>query len=141
MNSFRLLSAVAIISFCTVPLLAQARPGDAASDNTAVNQFRISPYPQIDLVSQDRREDNSAALRGDQDVERASKDLAEREAFKELVESQLPTCYTIRSFVVVRDDPRSDSTHRDGSTTCVPASRFKVYTSDQTPNLKIVWGR
>jgi hypothetical protein len=141
MNSFRLLSAVVIVSLCTVPLLAQGRSGDATSDNVAMNQFRIRPYPQIDLVSQDSREDDSAAHRGDQDAERASKDIAEREAFKELVESQLPTCYSIRSYVVVRDDPNSDSTHHDSSTTCVPASRFKVYTSDRMPNLKIVGGR
>jgi len=38
-------------------------------------------------------------------------------------------CFSIRSYRVVRDDPHSDSTHRDGYTTCVPAERFKVYTS------------
>jgi len=38
-------------------------------------------------------------------------------------------CFAIRSFLVVRDDPHSDTTHRDGSTTCVPAARFKVYST------------
>jgi hypothetical protein len=38
-------------------------------------------------------------------------------------------CFSIRSYRVVRDDPHSDSTHRDGYTTCVPAERFKVHTS------------
>jgi hypothetical protein len=39
------------------------------------------------------------------------------------------TCYFIRDYVVIRDSPHSDSVHRDGSFTCVPGSRFRVYTT------------
>lgn len=39
------------------------------------------------------------------------------------------TCYLIRDYVVIRDSPHSDVTHRDGSFTCVPGSRFRVYTT------------
>lgn len=39
------------------------------------------------------------------------------------------TCLYIRDYRVVRDSPHSDSTHRDGYMTCVPAARFQVYTS------------
>jgi hypothetical protein len=39
------------------------------------------------------------------------------------------TCLFIRDYRVVRDSPRSDSTHRDGYTTCVPAARFRMYTT------------
>ncbi len=39
------------------------------------------------------------------------------------------TCLFIRDYRVVRDSPRSDSTHRDGYTTCVPAARFRLYTT------------
>lgn len=39
------------------------------------------------------------------------------------------TCYFIRDYVVIRDSPHSDVTHRDGSFTCVPGSRFRVYTT------------
>jgi hypothetical protein len=39
------------------------------------------------------------------------------------------TCLLIRSYLVVRDSPHSDSTHRDGYTTCVPAARFRMYTT------------
>lgn len=39
------------------------------------------------------------------------------------------TCYYIRGYVVIRDSPHSDSVHRDGSSTCVPAARFRVYTT------------
>ncbi|MFZ0818192.1 MAG: hypothetical protein WAM78_21880 [Candidatus Sulfotelmatobacter sp.] len=33
-------------------------------------------------------------------------------------------CYTMRSYKVARDNPRSDSTHAVGSSTCQPAARF-----------------
>jgi hypothetical protein len=39
------------------------------------------------------------------------------------------TCLLIRSYLVIRDSPYSDSTHRDGYTTCVPAARFRMYTT------------
>jgi hypothetical protein len=39
------------------------------------------------------------------------------------------TCYFIRDYVVIRDSPHSDATHRDGSFNCVPGSRFRVYTT------------
>ena len=35
-------------------------------------------------------------------------------------------CLYIREYRVVRDSPDSDSTHRDGYTTCVPAARFRI---------------
>jgi hypothetical protein len=140
MSAFRLLAVAVLILLCAGVAVAQARSADAVPDGAPTNQFQISPYPRIDFVSQDGSAVGSHALHGDQDAERA-KDLAEREAFRDLVDSQLPTCYTIRSYVVVRDDPHSDSTHHDSATTCVAASRFKVYTSDRMPNLKIVWGR
>lgn len=39
------------------------------------------------------------------------------------------TCLFIRDYRMVRDDPHSDSTHRDGYTTCVPAARLKMYST------------
>jgi hypothetical protein len=38
-------------------------------------------------------------------------------------------CLAIRSYRVVRDDPGSDAVHRDGYTTCVPAARFRMYST------------
>jgi hypothetical protein len=46
------------------------------------------------------------------------------------------TCLYIRDYVVVRDSPHSDSVHRDGYTTCVPAARFRLYTTAE-PVVKI----
>lgn len=43
-------------------------------------------------------------------------------------------CYSIRSYVVVRDSPHSDTTHLVGYSTCQPATRFRVRsTSGEVP--------
>lgn len=39
-------------------------------------------------------------------------------------------CLNIHSYVVARDRRNSDSVHLVGSTTCVPASRFRLRTAD-----------
>ena len=39
------------------------------------------------------------------------------------------TCYLIRSYLMVRDSPHSDTTHRDGYSTCVPAARVRMYST------------
>ena len=40
-------------------------------------------------------------------------------------------CYSIRSYKVARDDPQSDSTHAEGYSTCQPARRFRVRTTEE----------
>jgi|ERR1700678_190366 hypothetical protein len=40
-------------------------------------------------------------------------------------------CYSMRSYKVARDDPRSDSTHPTGYSTCQPAARFRTYSIKQ----------
>jgi hypothetical protein len=42
------------------------------------------------------------------------------------------TCYAMRTYQVQRDDPDSDSVHPVAYTTCQPALRFQVKTSDDT---------
>jgi hypothetical protein len=39
-------------------------------------------------------------------------------------------CYTIRSYVVARDEKNSDSTHLVRSSTCQPATRFQMKNAD-----------
>ncbi len=41
------------------------------------------------------------------------------------------TCYSIRSYVVARDDKDTDSTHSVGSSTCQPASRYRVKSAQE----------
>lgn len=43
-------------------------------------------------------------------------------------------CYTIRSYVVARDSKDSDSTHFVRSSTCQPASRYRVRTIEARPD-------
>jgi hypothetical protein len=45
------------------------------------------------------------------------------------------TCYTIRSYVVARDSKDSDSTHATVYSTCQPASRYRLKTTDERPLL------
>jgi hypothetical protein len=56
---------------------------------------------------------------------------------RQLLQSQLdrlreegPTCYAIRSYVVARDSRDSDSTHPAGYSTCQPAARYGVKTTE-----------
>lgn len=39
-------------------------------------------------------------------------------------------CFSIRSYVVARDNKHSDSVHPVGYSTCVPASRYRLKTAD-----------
>jgi len=39
-------------------------------------------------------------------------------------------CYTMRTYVVARDDKESDATHPVRSTTCQPGSRYRLKTAD-----------
>jgi hypothetical protein len=40
-------------------------------------------------------------------------------------------CFTMRSYVVARDSKDSDSTHPTGYSTCQPASKYRVRTTQQ----------
>ncbi len=44
------------------------------------------------------------------------------------------TCYTIRSYVVERDDKDSDSTHLVRSSTCQPATHYQMKNADLHPD-------
>lgn len=41
-------------------------------------------------------------------------------------------CLSIRSYLVARDAPDSDSTHLVGSSTCQPANRYRLKTAEET---------
>jgi hypothetical protein len=40
-------------------------------------------------------------------------------------------CYAMRAYKVARDNPQSDSTHAAGYSTCQPATRFHVHTTEE----------
>ena len=39
-------------------------------------------------------------------------------------------CYLMRGYKVARDNPQSDSTHAVGYSTCQPANRFRMHTTE-----------
>jgi hypothetical protein len=45
------------------------------------------------------------------------------------------TCYSIRSYLMARDSKDSDSTHLVSTSTCQPAQRYTVKTTDLRPHL------
>jgi hypothetical protein len=142
------LLAVAAL-FCAAQIFAQtskssdaailqgstASSNDSANDlatDSAANQFRISPYPQVDFDEPGDRPDDPIKARSESRKELMRILDAERNGPQFTPGSQLPwdvTCLSIRSYRVVRDDPHSDSTHFDGYTTCVPAARFRMFTT------------
>ncbi len=42
-------------------------------------------------------------------------------------------CYTMRSYVVARDSKHSDAVHPAGYSTCQPASKYRLRTTQMTP--------
>jgi hypothetical protein len=46
-------------------------------------------------------------------------------------------CLKMRVYKVRRDDPQSDSTHRVGYSTCLPAARIRTYRVDQPDHVKM----
>jgi hypothetical protein len=46
------------------------------------------------------------------------------------------TCYTMRSYVVARDSKDSDSTHPTNYSTCRPASKYRVRTTQQDSTVR-----
>jgi hypothetical protein len=50
-----------------------------------------------------------------------------------LLEPNDVTCYSMRTYRVTRDDPDSDSTRPAGYSTCLPATRVQLRTSEDLP--------
>jgi hypothetical protein len=99
-----------------VPNRPSAQSLDSA-DHIRVDQFRLDPG-QVDLrTGKSKSEAKTRTLvmgldgRMDDDA----------------------TCYTIRSYVVARDSKNSDSTHPTGYSTCQPASKYRVRTTQPGP--------
>jgi hypothetical protein len=125
----RLLLVAMMLLLCAGLAFAQA----PQNNKFETDQFRLSPYPQAAFSLQDNSENNPTVLvHIDPHVYWGGKKQSDSGVLRfpvGLESSTDATCYAIRSYLVVRDSPDSDSTHRDGSTTCVPAARFRVHTA------------
>ena len=105
----RLIALVMLVSFCVGQALAQSHLNgqDGPKDDPTKEQSSS-------------RQDSMKLLGAEQNRARVVRGM------------ELPsdaTCYSIRSYLVVRDDPQSDSTHRDGYSVCVPEARVRMYTT------------
>ena len=93
---------------------------------TASEPWRIYPKSPVTLVSGQTRPDQIPAdqlkleVRVRQLLESQVDRLAEEES----------ACYTIRSYVVARDSKYSDSTHPVSYSTCQPAARYQLKTTE-----------
>ena len=147
----RLLAVVMLVAWCPGRLCAQSLGNDnsgvapsqatasnVSSRNPVADLFQLDPSLQAWFTTQSSVETN--AVRGNHVDQYAQPQSQDSPRIRERVnrfttEMQPPfdaTCYAIRSYLVVRDSPHSDVTHRDGSTTCVPAARVRMYsTTDQ----------
>ena len=101
--------------------------------NSEADQFRLSLYPQTELSLRNNSvNDPTILVHVDPHVYWGGKKQSDSGVLRFPTGLEFPadaTCYAIRSYLVVRDSPDSDSTHRDGSTTCVPAAHFRVHTA------------
>lgn len=136
MQVSRLLTLVIFFALCAGWALGQSQQNDpsnlvvfqdAASMNSAnavTDQRSTNSQSQI-ASSHPSTVDSSLVAKG-ADERRISR--SDGPSFPLSPESD-KTCYFIRDYVVIRDSPHSDSVHHDGSFTCVPGSRFRVYTT------------
>jgi hypothetical protein len=90
--------------------------------DSAVDQFLISPFPQLDFIAQNTPADNSAD-RMQEDPYNPDQRVTSLPPFP----GPDISCLRIRSYRVARDNRDSDSTHLVSYTTCVRAENLRVY--------------
>jgi len=92
---------------------------------TASEPWKIFPDPPHSVVSRQTRFDQTPT-----DVDQAKLDRLARQLAERAAQQEGPTCYSIRSYVVARDSKDSDSTHLAGYSTCQPATRYGLKTTE-----------
>lgn len=131
----RLFALVMLFTSCAGLAMAQSQQNDssnlvifqgAASMNIAADGADLKANLESQIAAGQSKTDYESLLGAARDRSGNSHDASQGFA---LGPESDRTCYFIRDYVVIRDSPHSDSTHRDGSFTCVPGSRFRVYTT------------
>jgi hypothetical protein len=90
--------------------------------DSAADQFRISPLPQLDFIARNTLADNSADR-----MQQDRYNPGQRVTSLPLFPGPDISCLRIRSYRVARDNRDSDSTHLVSYTTCVQAENLRVY--------------
>ena len=153
MTRARLLLAALLA--CSLPALSQDQQLDAAQNPDNISPFapnhgssastehwRIMPTRPSDFSSDsmDRmRIDQYVLDQGKGDFRSRRPDEAKTRTLVMGLNGPLDTestCFTIRSYVVARDSKDSDSTHPAGYSTCQPASRYRLKTTQESPVLR-----
>ena len=98
---------------------------------TPAEPWRIFPNSPATLVSGQTRLDQIPTDQFKLDLR--TRQLLESQLDRLVSDSESPTCYAIRNYVVARDSKDSDSTHPAGYSTCQPATRFGVKTIEIRP--------
>ena len=112
---------------CSLPAFSQTQPAanpNQVADGSARISSAVAPKASDDSNVLELQPDGSS---------RAAKANAEAKVSFPNLSRPLyedTTCYTIRSYVVARDSKHSDSTHPAGYSTCQPASRYGLKTTD-----------
>jgi hypothetical protein len=125
---------VAALLLCGVSAVAQqslpgqsVRPGDMplrTPTATTSEPWRIIPDQPLYSPGQNSQGD----IRIDQYKADPASGFFKQEPETTSSLDDLPgdTCFTIRSYVMARDDKDSDSTHLAGYSTCQPSSRYRM---------------
>jgi len=143
MRLTRLLLVMMLVSFCAGQAFAQSQANNGSSlvasqddrsnnlsDGAGADQFILNLLPQFDFDGQSSPKEDPAKEQGESGTDLMKLLAGQNLSHVRSLQFQSDaTCYSIRSYLVVRDSPHSDTTHRDGYTTCVPAARFRVYSA------------
>jgi hypothetical protein len=124
----RLLLLALLISVCIVPVAAQSSPDKNAVSSRPLMDGLVTP-PEF------RMSDPALKFQGPVTDDRSTL-IPNLQAPKLDFDSQTSTlvqddgvCLSMRTYRVVRDDPKSDSTRAAGYSECQPAARFQVRTA------------
>jgi hypothetical protein len=137
MPIFRLLPLWLLIAFGAALVAAQSSPDKSVAAAPSTSYGQLNPSSPTDLLSLNPKTALSPANPldrmhvgefrprfGQVDLPHtllvAPPDVADAQFQNDTL------CYAMRSYKVARDDPRSDSTHASGYSTCEPAKRFRV---------------
>lgn len=95
---------------------------------TPAEPWRIFPDSPPTLASGQTRLDQIPADQPNLDLR--ARQLLESQLDKLALDTQGPTCYAIRTYVVARDSKDSDSTHPVSYSTCQPTQRYQLKTTE-----------
>ena len=123
-------------------LVSEMQSSNANKAATTSDSWKFIPNPSADTsfggapldrarIDQFKVDQASIDSKGSASKLEAQADPLVLEPTRELATDA--TCFAIRSYVVARDDKNSDSTHPVAYSTCQPASRYRLRTTDAHP--------